>query len=172
MSDSAETALGEVPSDRYPPPPGLPPGVLRFGIVSVLGSTLVGVGVVVWFASGSIALDGDLTPAFDFALNFGLTIPLITAMVSVAPILAAIIAGLLARRMHALLARASVVAFAVALTAGGILAAFLQTPVDGVFWAQVIPLAAIAALGLAVSAVLPWRGGFASRRYDRVASPR
>lgn len=166
MNDAVEKSHGDPLTGRYPPPRGLPPGVLRFGIVSVAAAALVGVGVAVWLTSGSIAPNGDPAPAFAFALNVGLTIVLLTAVLSIAPVLAAIIAGRLVRRMRSLLARASAVAFAVAVTAGAVFTVFFSLPADGTQWSLVVPSTAIAALGLALSAVLPWRGGFASRRYD------
>lgn len=135
--------------------------------------------VAVWLIAGAVWLVMNAFSSVDgrFSLIFmagGLFtalmfLPLILVNVGIPATVAVVIGSLVRRRVQALWARALVVA-----TAGMI--AFL-VPVAltwrGTEWDQgLLPTYVGVTLGVGVlfslAAVLPWRGGFASRRYDVV----
>lgn len=154
-----------VPDCRYPAERRIPEGVATFALTSLAAATGAGLLFMVWVAvDASRGYASLLEPNETVVLGF-LTVPILTAVAAVVPISAAIIGGLLSRRIRSLLARAIVVASAVlAVTSSALVT--LNPIFDPASWLSVVGFAAIPAVALAVSAVVPWRGGFASRRYE------
>lgn len=157
--------MSAVPEGRYPAERRLPEGVAPFALISLAAATGAGLLFMVWVAvDASRGYASLLEPNETVVLGF-LTVPILTAVAATIPVSAAIIAGLLARRLRSLLARAIVVASVVLTVTSSALVA-LNPLLDPASWLSVVGFAAIPAVALAVSAVVPWRGGFASRRCE------
>lgn len=160
------------PSTPRPSPTAASPRK-RTGRVVYVVST---VGVV-WFIGGAVwvlmnafsSIDGQFSLVFLGAALFGAVMFLPIILVSIGiPAIVAVVAGSLVRpRVRAVWARALV-------TAAAGMTAFLVPVVltwRGTEWDQgLVPIYVGMAFGvgliLGLAAVLPWRGGFASRRYE------
>lgn len=160
--------MSAVPEGRYPAERRIPTGVAPFALISLAGATGAGMLFVVWLAIDASRSGATLELGEWFVVGF-LTVPILTGLMAVVPVWTAIIVGQLARRLRSLLARAILVASAVlVVTSVGI--STLYPALDPVPWPSFVGFATIPAVALAVSAVLPWRGGFASRRYEMQAA--
>lgn len=152
------------PAARYPEPRTMPPGVLRFALVSVAASAGVGLLITAWAATQLALGPGGQGEATEYAVTWGPTFVIVTALISVVPIGAAIVSGLLARRVRSIFLRCTVVAASIFTPTLLVVAWLLGAPVGGIEWGPVLAVSAIPAVVLTASAVLPWRGGFASLR--------
>lgn len=157
--------MSAVPEGRYPAERRIPTGVAPFGLISLAAATGVGLIFGVWFAIESNAGQPWFPEPGEYVVLGLVTIPIVTAIGATVPVSAAIVAGLLARRLQSLLMRAILVG-SVVLTVTSFGLWTLNPSIDPVPWLSYVGFAAIPAVSLAVSAVVPWRGGFASRRYE------
>lgn len=155
---------------RYPEPQSIPPGVLRFALVSIAAAAGIGLLITAWAAIQLALGPGGPEEGAEYAVTWGPTFFFVTAMFSVVPIGAAIVSGLLTRRTRSMALRCVVLASAIFATTFVMLAYLTALPVSGAQWGPALTFAATAAVVLTASAVLPWRGGFASRRAQATAS--
>lgn len=153
-----------VPEGRYPAERRIPTGVAPFALISLAAAMGAGLMFMVWAVVNSSR--GGRAFEFDelFVVAF-LTVPILTGLMAVIPVWTAIIVGLLARRLRSLLLRAILVG-SVVLTVTSFGLSTLNVAVGPAPWLTYAGFAAIPVVALAVSAVVPWRGGFASRRYE------
>ncbi len=156
--------MSAVPEGRYPDERRIPTGVAPFALISLAGAMVAGMLFVMLLAIDASRGGATLEVGEWFVVGF-LTVPILTGLMAVVPVWTAIIVGLLARRLRPLLVRAILVG-SVVLTVTSFGLSTLDLSIGPVPWLSYVGFASIPAVALAVSAVVPWRGGFASRRYE------
>lgn len=157
--------MSAVPEGRYPAERRIPTGVAPFALISIAAAMGAGLLFMVWAVVNSSRGGGAFEFDEWFVVGF-LTVPILTGLMAVIPVWTAIIVGLLSRRLRSLLMRAILVG-SVVLTVTSFGLSTLNVAVGPAPWLSYAGFAAIPAVALAVSAVVPWRGGFASRRYEQ-----
>lgn len=140
-------------------------------VASIVGAVWLIAGTV-WLVMNALStVDGRFSFVFMAGglLTAVMLLPLVLVNVGIPAVVAVVIGSVVRRRVRALWARALVVA-TVGMTALLVPVAFTWR---GTEWDQgLLPAYVGLTLGVGVlfslAAVLPWRGGFASRRYDVV----
>lgn len=144
----------------------------RGGRLLFVASSIAGVWAV--FAVISITMQVIDSPGF-FSLGFLgiglgsaiLMLPFFITHVGVPALVALAVGGLVSRRAHRLPIRFAVIAVSASATLAALMAVFWTGQPPDVANGAILVVTAIAlGLCLATTAVLPWRGGFGSRRYD------
>ncbi|RZT59407.1 hypothetical protein EV140_2013 [Microcella alkaliphila] len=142
-------------------------------VASAVGAAWLLVAVIWSVTSAFSSVGGAFSFFFLFSsLTTAVTfLPLMLVSVGIPAVVALIVGSVVARRVHALWVRGLVIASA-GMTAFVVPIALTWR---GNEWDQglvptYIAMTVGAGLLLSLSAVLPWRGGFASRRYDPAAS--
>lgn len=163
--------MSERSSESSAAPFVAPPGMRRYAFVSFIAVSVVGSAYLVIRTGMSIRPPwASNSTGFAYDLLVGGALIAVATVISGVAVLLAVLGGVLAGRAPSLFARGGVIAL---LVAAPVL--LLLMPIGGpaslwrlvFFPAELAALGGVTAFALAMIAIAPWAGGFASRRYDQ-----